>query len=339
MYYIRLDVETLFLQTPPASSLPDPHLMDSFQSSFERSIVSLRREVEVLEILKSGFIASCHELFTLLSIPSSTKSDVLAIKHKLDTIERFLKYNAVLRRRMRFGLWNRAYDLVKRKLRQGTQKYQFESREEFVASQLVRMNSISRTYRRGRHSAVKLRDCCSSSREICPFDDGYYRIKHLVDELGSTSHLPNDLFSVVGLNICDAHLSLICRLTHCDLRSVTRLDLGSNKICQVDGICRLLGRSTKLLHVSVRGNDIAVSGILKLVHAIEKKPGFICLDVRDNSFESKELRQYILLELDKTKSDGIGAFKSALEKTLVAKKTSALTLLSTLLPTNASITL
>jgi hypothetical protein len=299
-----------------------PAADEASKLSFDNIISGLGSPRGLVKYLMRSFIQHCTALHSVLVSPSTNLDEINRIKTELNSLESFLLNQPAFSELSCLGLWNRANGLVQQRLKMLSSSTTVDNSES--RSIFHRFQSVKRTYR-----SVSPRTKKEGSRE-CQFDEGFYRIKKLMDDLTATSRLPNNLFSLNGMGLGNEHLGLLAGSCKFNLKSVERLDLNGNHFSDYECLCKLIEQSRSLINVSIKSNNICLEGVMKLIHTITVRSTFEILDVRKNCFDLKQLRSYLLLELERTKPENAGQFKVAMSKTLVDHKQTALDLLFTL---------
>ena len=283
-----------------------------------------------LEQSAEEFLLRCNELYTNFRLRSPDHYATQEVKRKLHELESRIYVAADLTSSSRLDLCGKAVFLVRLKLkRERLARDRKHPRSQ--PNQSERMSFIGRTYESHRPKPRAL--SCTAVSEVT-YDTGYYKISRLLDEIAATKSLPENQLVLTGLELTDAHISLICRRSKCNLQRICKLDLSGNHISDASKISALLSHSRHLAYVSLRDNRFSTTGVITLAQAVLNKPSVVGIDVSRNGIDRNELKHFLAVEHDRINRNRPGGelelFRCALGKILIDRDTTCLDLINTL---------
>jgi hypothetical protein len=264
------------------------------------------------------FMLHCKDLEKYLCVRCPDLREISELKRRIEALEASLVVSLDLPASIHLDLWLKANSLVRKRLRAAERIRRQKEKFPDYTSQRERLPMVKRTYS-SRRSLL-------SSPE-CPFDEGFYELNRLLNELVANRTLPGNLFHVSHMSLTDGHLEYLGQRSRFDLERICRLDLEGNQLSITDPICQLISHSRYLLFVNLRGNQFSAKSIPSFFHPVMSKVGFVGIDLRSNPIDTRELKSRLILELERCSSEHYEEFKMALGKVLIDKHVTCLDLL------------
>lgn len=282
--------------------------------------------------LADEFLLRCSELESIMraDVPDAKRKESLRLK-VLELEQRISVTTGIAGNRI--GLLPRIDRLVRLKLKSGsvsTGLPMCKRRAESVSTGERKLDCTERIYKSLRPRVGR----SSSIVSQVPHDRAFYKVNRVLDDLAAEGSLSNNQLNLNSMGLTDSHWSLLCRRTSCDLGRVCQVDMSDNNLTNHRLVIGLIQNSQHLTFVNLRGNKFRVDAVVAIAKALsaDHVSHFAGVDIRNNDFSIEEVKNYVLVELDRRNRIGsvedVTSFRNALGQILIDKKTTCLDLIT-----------